>query len=215
MATLGYGILTAEAAPAVARRTWPGWLVLGLVMVAVAVAAVVWPAAGATLLLGAAGAFLAVRGGVLLARAGALSELAGRARGLGMVSAVMGLAALGVAVASAEFSARVLLVGVPLALLVTAAGLLARGGVARRAGSALLVWAVSTGGLLVTSGVAQGWDRAAAVATVVAAIAVAVLAVPLLLGAANLRALGARPEPDGGRPLGCAGCACSGGGCGA
>lgn len=215
MATSATGILTADATPAVARRTWPGWLALGLGMFAVAVAAVVWDSLGARLLLGATGAFLAVRGGVLFARARELpADLAGRARGLGAVSGLAGLVGLGAAVASPDLAARVLLVVVPVILLVSAAGLLARGGVARRAGFALLAWAVLTGGLLVVTGAVQGWDRAAEVATVVAAIAVAVLAVPLLVGAANLRAVGARPDPDEGRPLGCAGCACSGGGCG-
>ena len=100
-------------------------------------------------------------------------------------------------------------------LLVAGVALLARGGLARRGGQALLVWSVLVGGLLVVAGVGQGWDRAASVATVVAALAVAVLAVPLLVGAANLRAVGARPDPEPGRPLGCAGCACAGGGCAA
>ena len=48
-------------------------------------------------------------------------------------------------------------------------------------------------GLLVAAGIAQGWDRAADVATVVAALAVAVLAVPLLVAAAGLRAVAAQP----------------------
>ena len=100
-------------------------------------------------------------------------------------------------------------------LLVTGLALLARGGLARRGGQALLVWSVLVGGLLVVTGIGQSWDRAASVATVVAALAVAVLAVPLLIGAANLRAVGARPDPEPGRPLGCAGCACAGGGCAA
>ena len=214
MVTSATGILTTDATPAVARRTWPQWLALGVAMLVVAVASLLWDAAGARLLLGALGAFLAVRGGVLLTRAGELSDLAGRARGLGVVSAVAGLAGLGVAVASAGLAGGVLLVVVPLALLATAAGLLARGGLLRRAGQATLVWAVLVAGLLVATGVAQGWERAAGVAGVVAAVAVAVLAVPLLVGAANLRAVGAQPDPDEGRPLGCAGCACSGGGCG-
>ncbi|GAA3159501.1 hypothetical protein GCM10010531_08620 [Blastococcus jejuensis] len=215
MATSATGILTADATPAVARRAWPQWLALGLGMLAVAVTSLLWDAAGARLLLGALGAFLAVRGGVLLGRAGELSaELSGRARGLGVVSALAGLAGLAVAVASADLAARVLLVAVPLLLLGAAAGLLARGGLARRGGQALLVWSVLVAGLLVATGLAQGWDRASAVATVVSAVAVAVLAVPVLVGAANLRAVGARPDAEEGRPLGCAGCACSGGGCG-
>jgi hypothetical protein len=209
------GILTADATPSVARRTWPQWLALGIGMLAVAVASVVWDAAGARLLLGALGAFLTVRGAVLLSGAKALAaDLAGRARGLGAVSVVAGLGGLAVAVTSATLAGRVLLVAVPLLLLVAAVGLLARGGLARRGGLALLVWSVLVGGLLVVTGLGQSWDRAAGVATMVTALAVAVLAVPLLIGAANLRTVGAQPDPEAGRPLGCAGCACAGGGCG-
>src|SRR4051794_6238526 len=174
-------------------------------MLVVAVVSVVLPDAGARLLLGAFGAFLAVRGTVLLA---------GGARSLGTVSVVTGLAGLGVAVFSESAAGWVLLVGVPLLLLGAGVGLLGRTGIARRGGQVLLVWAALVSGLLVATGLGQRWDRAASVATVVAALAVAVLAVPLLVGAANLRAVGARPDPEPTRPLGCSGCACSGGGCG-
>ncbi|MGY1834461.1 hypothetical protein ACI79P_05045 [Blastococcus sp. SYSU DS0510] len=216
----GTGILSAgtvsAATPEVARRTWPRWLALGVAMIAVAVVAVIWDA-GARLLLGSLGAFLAARGTVLLrgARSGALpGEVAGRARSLGSVAVVAGAAALVVAVASASLSATVLLVGVPLLLLVTSLGLLGRGGAARRGGLALLVWTLLVTALLVVTGVVQGFDRAADVATVVAALAVAVLGVPLLVGAANLRTVAATPAPApaGG---GCGGCACGAGGCGA
>jgi hypothetical protein len=207
-------ILTADATPEVARRTWPRWLALGLAMLAGAVVTVVLPD-GARVLLGGLGVLLAARGAVLLTGARALTgDLAGRARGLGAVSVVAGLAGLAVAVTSAAGTGWVLLVAVPVLLLVAGAGLLARGAVARRGGQVLLVWAVLVGGLMLATGLGQGWDRAASVATVVAAIAVAVLAVPLLVGAANLRAVGARPDPEPTRPLGCAGCACAGGGCG-
>jgi hypothetical protein len=198
------GILTADATPAVARRTWPQWLALGLAMLVVAVVSVVLSDTGGRLLLGAIGAFLAVRGAVLLTSA----------RGPGGIAVVAGVAGVAVSIVSAAAAGWVLLVAVPLLLLGAGAGLLARGGLARRGGQALLVWSALVGGLLVASGLAQGWDRAAAVATVVGALAVAVLAVPLLVGAANLRALGARPDPEPTRPLGCAGCACAGGGCG-
>jgi hypothetical protein len=197
------GILTADATPAVARRTWPQWLALGLAMLVVAVVSVVLPDAGARLLLGATGAFLAVRGALVLSSA----------RGLGGTAVVAGVAAFAVSIASAATAGWVLLVAVPMLLLFAGAGLLARGGLARRGGQALLVWSVLVGGLLVAAGLGQGWDRAASVATVVGALVVAVLAVPLLVGAANLRAVGARPDPEPTRPLGCAGCACAGGGC--
>jgi hypothetical protein len=142
------------------------------------------------------------------------SEKPGSPRGHGAVSAVAGLAASAVAVASAALPGQVLLVAVPVVLLGAGVGLIARGGLARRGGQVLLVWSALVGGLLVATGLGQGWDRAASVATVVAALAVAVLAVPLLVGAARLRAVGAQPDPEPTRPLGCAGCACAGGGCG-
>ena len=140
-------------------------------------------------------------------------DLAGRARALGSGAVVGGLAGLAVAVASADLSARVLLVGVPVVLLGASAALLARGAVARRGGLALLVWSLLVTGLLVATGLGQSWARAADVATVVTALAVAVLGVPLLIGGLNLRAVAARPAPA--RPAGCGGCACGAGGCGA
>jgi hypothetical protein len=216
------GILTSSApdmaSPEMAGRAWRRWLALGVGMIAVAVTAILWDAAGARLLLGALGLFLAVRGVLLLrgARSGAMSAaVADRARGLGAFSVAAGAAATVVAVVSGAAAARVLLVGVPLLLLGAAAALLARRGAARRGGQALLVWAVLVTGLLVAAGVAQGWDRAADVATVVAALAVAVLAVPLLVAAAGLRSVAARPAPAPARPAACAGCACGAGGCGA
>ncbi|TFV67133.1 hypothetical protein E4P40_24590, partial [Blastococcus sp. CT_GayMR20] len=188
------GILTNSApdmaSPEVARRAWPQWVVLGVGMITVAVTAVLWDAGGARLLLGAIGLFLAVRGVLLLrgARSGAMSAaVAGRARGLGASAVAGGATALVVAVASGVAAEWVLLLGVPLLLLLAAVALLSRPGAARRGGQALLVWAVLVTGLLVTAGLAQGWDRAADVATVVAALAVAVLAVPLLVAAAGLR----------------------------
>ncbi|RBY97986.1 hypothetical protein DQ237_03580 [Blastococcus sp. TF02-8] len=212
------GILSATTAgmatPAVARRTWPRWAALGVAMIAVAVVAVAWEAAGARLLLGALGLFLAVRGALLLRGAGVVEpELAARARPLGTAAVVAGIAGQVVALVSASSSATVLLVGVPLALLVASAGLLARGGTARRGGQALLVWSLLVTALLVVTGLAQGWDRAEGLATVVAALGVAVLGLPLLIGAANLRTIGAQPDPAPVRS-GCGGCACGAGGCG-
>ncbi|WP_104527955.1 hypothetical protein [Blastococcus saxobsidens] len=214
------GILSATTAgmatPDVARRTWPRWLALGVAMIAVAVLAVAWEPAGARLLLGALGLFLAVRGALLLRGAGSgavAGELAGRARTLGAVAVGAGVAALAVAVAAAALSATVLLVGVPVALLVVSAGLLARGGTARRGGQALLVWSLLVTALLVVTGLAQDWERAEGLATVVAALGIAVLGLPLLIGAVNLRTIAATPAPAPVRP-GCGGCACGAGGCG-
>ncbi|RBY88132.1 hypothetical protein DQ244_16415 [Blastococcus sp. TBT05-19] len=201
------------ATPAVARRTWPRWLALGVAMIAVAVVAVAWDAAGARLLVGALGLVLVLRGAVLVRGSAAEDELAARARPMGAVAVAVGAAALVVALASAGLSATVLLVAVPLALLATSAALLARGGTSRRGGQALLVWSLLVTGLLVATGLAQDWDRAADLATVVAALGLAVLALPLLIGAANLRTLGAQPDPAPVRS-GCGGCACGAGGCG-
>ena len=221
MATGGTSILTADisggATPEEARRAWPQWLALGVGMIAVAVVSVFWHAGGARLLLGAAGAFLVVRGAVLLrgARSGALDRpMAARARTLGTGALVVGAAALVAAVASGVLAARVLMVAVPVLLLGAAVGLLGRGGTARRGGQALLVWTVLVTGLLVATGVAQGWARAADVATVVGALAVAVLGVPLIVAAVGLRRVAAEPTPAPVR-AGCAGCACGAGGCGA
>lgn len=218
MAIGATGILTAEATPAVARRTWPQWLALGVAMLAVALAvavvAVLDGDLAPRLLLGAFGQFLSIRGALLLVGARTMSpDLATRARRLGGAGFLAGVAAAGVAAFSADLAGRVLLVAVPLVLLVAGAGLLARGGLARRGGQALLVWAALVGGLLVATGLGQDWARAATVASVAGALGVAVLAVALLVGAARLRAVGARPEPT--RSLGCGGCACAGGGCGA
>jgi hypothetical protein len=215
----GTGILTTSTdvmAPEVARRTWPRWAALGVLMIAVAVTAVLSGDAGARLLLGALGLFLVVRGTLLLCgarSAAADAELAGRARGLGAAAVGWGAAALVVALVSQAFAGTVLLVAVPVLLLAAGAALVTRGGTARRGGQALLVWAVLATGLLIATGLGQSWERAADVATVIAALAVAVLAVPVLLGAAGLRTVAARPASA--VRAGCAGCACGAGGCGA
>jgi hypothetical protein len=67
--------------------------------------------------------------------------------------------------------------------------------------------------LLAVTGFGQSWTRAGELAVVVGALAVAVLGVPVLVAAWQLRALAGRPVPP--RPAGCAGCACGAGGCGA
>jgi hypothetical protein len=217
----GTGILTAGtsgvATPEDARRAWPQWLALGVGMIVVAIVSVFWDAAGGRLLLGALGLFLAVRGALLVrgARSGAVGRsLAARARRLGTGALAVGAVGLVAAVYSGVLAARVLLVAVPVVLLAAAVGLLGRGGISRRGGQALLVWTVLATGLLVATGVAQGWARASDVATVIAALAVAVLAVPLLLASAGLRRVAAEPTPAP-VPSSCAGCACGAGDCGA
>jgi hypothetical protein len=209
----GTGILTAQATPEAARRIWPWWLASGVGMIAVAVVALFVVDDGARLLLGAFGLALAVRGALLLRAAGALTaDLAGRARGLGAAALAAGVVTLGVAIASTGAD-RVLLVAVPVVLLAAGAGQLSGGGSGRRGGQALLVGALLVTGLLVATGIAQDWDRAAATATVVTALAVAVFGVPLLVASVRLRSIAAQPVPAA--PAGCAGCACGAGGCGA
>ncbi|SFE55282.1 hypothetical protein [Blastococcus tunisiensis] len=211
---------TESMAPEVARRTWPRWTGLAVLMLVVAVTGVLWEGGGARLVLGSAGLFLAVRGALLLRGAGSggmSAAVAGRARPLGTAALAGGAVALGAALVSEPVAAAVLLVAVPLLLLAAGAGLLGRGGVARRGGQALLVWAVLVTGLLIATGLGQTWARAGDVATVIAALAVAVLAVPVLVGASVLRTVAARPAPAPARTLSdaCAGCACGAGGCGA
>jgi hypothetical protein len=177
-----------------------------------------WPAGGARLLLGAAGLFLVGRGVVLMrgVRTGALDgELGERAGRLGPVAAAAGALALVAALVPGSLAGWVLLAGVPVLLLAPALALLARGGTARRGGWVLLVWSVLVTAVLVATGVGQDWARAADVARIVAAFAVAVLGVPMLVAAANLRQVASRPAPAPVRPAGCAGCACGAGGCGA
>ncbi|MGY1662729.1 hypothetical protein ACI78Q_16035 [Geodermatophilus sp. SYSU D00705] len=203
----GGSVLTAErTTPEAARRTWPWWLAGGLALVVLAVVAVFWDGGGARLLLGAIGVLAAVRG-LLPART------PGRGRGAGAAVAVAGLAAVVVAALSGGVAGWVLLVGVPAALLTGALVLLARGGAVRRNAQAALVWAVLVTALLVVTGVATSWSRAADGAAVVAALGVGLLGVFLLVGALNLRTIAARP-PAPARPAGCAGCACGAGGCG-
>jgi hypothetical protein len=203
----GFGILTAQATPEAARRIWPWWSALGLGAIGVAVAALFVVDDGAPLLLGAFGLALAVRGALLLRAARSLSaELVRRAKGLGSTALAAGVVTLFVALASTG-AGRVLLVGVPLVLAASAAG--SSGSRSRRS---LLMATVLVTGLLVAVGIAQGWDRAAETATVVTALIVAALGVPLLVAAGHLRTIAGRPAPA--PPAGCAGCACGAGGCG-
>lgn len=218
MANATTSILTAEPTPAVARRSWPRWLALGLAAIAVALVALLWDAAGARLLLGSIGLFLAVRGALLVTSSGRVAaELAGRARALGAVALAGGAGAIAAAVAVGDLAGWVLLAGLPSLLLGAGLAVVARGGEARRGGRALLLWAVAATAVLAAVGLAVSWDRAVGVATALSALGVAVLGVAALVGAANLRALGALPdpEPEPARPVGCGGCACGAGGCGA
>ena len=195
-----------RTSPEQARRAWPRWLVGGVALLAVAAVAVFWSEGGPRLVLGAAGALLAGRGGQLAA------GTAGRGRGLGWAVAGAGVLALGVAFGPAGVAGRVLLVGVPAGLLLGALTLLGRGGAVRRSGQAALVWWALVTGLLVVTGLLADWERAADGATLVGALGLGLLGVVPLVGASSLRAIAARPAPA--RPAACAGCACGAGGCG-
>ena len=208
-------LLAAQPSPDAARRTWPRYAALGVALIVVAVVGALWPAGGARLLLGAAGIFLVGRGVVLLrgARTGALDgELAERAGRLGPVAAGTGALALVAALVPGALAGWVLLGSAPVLLIGAGLALLARGGTARRGGWALLVWSVLVTGVLVATVIGQDAARAADVARIVAAFAVAALGVPMLVAAAGLRTIAAQPAPA--PPAGCAGCACGAGGCG-
>ena len=197
--------------PSAPGRAWPGWLLLGLGLIAVAVVAFGWPAVGGRLLLGALGLFLGVRGAALVRRPGSPDDGPGSGRP-GALAVLAGVAALVVAAVSSAAAGVVLLVVVPVGLLSAAAALISRGGTARRGGQVLIVWSALMAVLLAITGFGQSWTRAGALAVVVGALAVAVLAVPVLVAAWQLRAAAARPVPA--RPAACAGCACGAGGCG-
>lgn len=198
-----------SAAPA-ANRTWLGWAAGGLALLAVAAAALVWPAAGPRLLLGAAGVAALVRG-VLLVRAADV-VLAG-ARHIGIATGALGVAAVAVAVVPGTAPGRVLVAAVPLLLVLVGGALAGNDGTVRRIGLGLLAAAVVLAAVLVAVGLTAGWGPAAGLATGLGALAAALLSAPVLVGAANLRAAAARPAAA--RPAACAGCACGSGGCGA
>lgn len=190
----------------------PRRLVLGLLLIALAVVAVFWPSGGARVLLATLGLCAAGRGVLLLRSTAAETERETETstRPVGTAAVVAGATALVIAALSAPLTGWVLLVAVPLLLLAASLALIGREGVARRGGQALLVWTALVAALLTASGFAQGWERAAGVATVIGALGVAVLAVPVLVSGANTPA--ARPVPQ--RPSACAGCACGAAGCG-
>ncbi|WP_156036463.1 hypothetical protein [Blastococcus sp. URHD0036] len=203
----------AQADPEVARRAWPRWLALGVALVGVAAVAAFWSDGGARLLLGAVGLFGAVRGAVVVRDAGRDGGDR-RMRTVGIGTAVAGVAALAVAAVPGALAGWVLLVVAPLGLLAGSLALLSRGPVARRGGVIALVWSALVTLLLVGTGFGADWERARNGATSVAAILVAVFGVVLVTGSAGLRAAASRPVPPKPQAAGCAGCACSGGGCG-
>lgn len=215
MAGTDTGMLTTTT-PEQARYTWPRRLLVGVLLVAVAVAVLVVPSAAARLVLGAA-ALAALGRGVQLVRAAGSPRVGPNARGLGVVLGVGGIAGLVVAVLSEVAAGRVLVVGVPVALLFSAAALTAHGPTSWLTARAVLLVGVVLTALLVAVGIARGWTADAGLAAGVGATALAVLGVTLGASAVALRGVAARPAstaypaPAGG----CGGCACGEGGCGA
>jgi hypothetical protein len=214
VASTDTGIL-ASTTPEQARSVWPGRLAAGLALLALAVVGLLWSDAGARLLLGAAGVAALIRG-VLVFRAVAAGAVDDRARPLGVLSVGLGAVAVVVAVLSESLSGRVLVVAVPVLLFLTAGALVAQGGAVRRGGQVLFGWSAVVTALVVGAGVTGGWNRAAEVATVMAAIALAGLGVAAIGSALVLRGVAARPSTAAyPAPAGCSGCACGAGGCGA
>src|SRR4051812_6584369 len=131
-------------------------------------------------------------------------EHAAAARPLGAVAVGLGAAAVVVSVLSASLSGRVLVVAVPVLLFLTAGALVPQGGAVRRGGQVLFGWSAVVTALVVGAGVTGGWDRAAEVATVMAAIALGGLGIAAIGSALVLRAVAARPSTAGyPAPAGC------------
>lgn len=201
----------AAARTAAPRAVWRAWLGAAVALVAVAVVALVQPAAGPHLLVAAAGVAALLRGGLLVRAA---PVVLGGARGIGVATGLLGLAAVAVAAVPGPLAGRVLAVGLPALLLLGGAALLAGEGTARRVGQLLAGAAVLVGGVLGAVAAGAGWTSAAALATGLGALTAVLLAVPLLGRALATRAAATAPAPA--RPAACSGCACgSGGGCAA
>jgi hypothetical protein len=210
------GTLTTTT-PEQARYTWPRRLLVGILLVAVAVAVLVVPSVSGRLVLGAA-ALAALGRGAQLVRAAGNPRVGPDARGLGAALLAGGVAGLVVAVLSEAAAGRVLVVGVPVALLFAAAALTAHGPASRLAGRVVLAVGLVLTVLLVAVGLARGWAAVAGLASGIGAIALAGLGVALGAGAVALRGVAGRPAsaaypaPAGG----CGGaCGCGEGGCGA
>lgn len=183
------------------RRSWPWSALQGAVLVALAVVAVVVADTGVRLLVGGLGVLGVLRGVAALraARAGRLDRAAAVS---GAGAAWFGAVAVGIAFFPAAVAAWTCVVAVAAVL----AGLVVRARQRVRAGlaAAVAVAAFAVGTVLA----GPGWLAAAAVLAVAAAV--------LALGVASvLAALAARRVVDQPAPAaGCAGCACSAGGCG-
>jgi len=194
---------TQPAAPDAARTTWPRMALLGGVLLALGLVALLWDD-GDRVLLAGLGAVAVVWGAGLLreVRAGSRPRAAATS---GALAIWLGLVAAAVALLSGTATAWVLVAGLVLAVpaLVSAAGV--RRVAAGAAGVLVLAGAV----LLAVLG---GSGTLLGVGTTVVAGLVAALGLVNLLGAVGMWRIARRPAPE---PVGgCGGCACGAGGCG-
>lgn len=191
------------ATPETARTTWPRMAVLGAVLVALGLVALVWDQGGDRLLLGGLALVAVVRGAGALrqARSGGQPRAAAVS---GAVAIWLGLVAVAVALLSGTATGWVLVAALVLVLPVVAVS-----GGRRPAGWAAAAAVLVAGVLL---GVLGGASTLLAVGTAVAAGLVTLLGVANLLGAVGMLRIARRPAPA--PAAGCAGCACGAGGCG-
>jgi hypothetical protein len=194
---------TTPATPESARTTWPRMALLGLVLVVLGVAALLWDDGGDRVLLAGLGVGAGVRGVDLLrgARAGRLPRAAATS---GALAAWLGLVAVAVALVSGTTTAWVLT-----AVLVLALPALVVGG--QRSAPVVAGAAVLPVGAVLL-GVLAGTGTLLAIGTAVVGVGVSALGLANLLGAIGMRRIARRPAPE--PAAGCGGCACGAGGCG-
>ena len=194
---------TQPAAPDAARTTWPRMALLGGVLLALGLVALLWDD-GDRVLLAGLGAIALVWGTGLLrgVRAGSRPRAAATS---GALAVWLGLVAAAVALLSGTATAWVLVAGLVLAVpaLLSAAG-------ARRAGAAAAGVVVLAGAVLLA--VLGGIGTLLGAGTTVVAGLVTALGLVNLLGAVGMWRIARRPAPE---PVGgCGACACGAGGCG-
>ena len=197
---------TAGAQPATAAAagtTWPRMALLGGVLLALGLVALLWDG-GDRVLLAGLGLVAVLRGAGVLreARAGSGPRAAAVP---GALAVWLGVLAVAGGLLSGTATAWVLVAGFVLAVPALALGAGAGRGVAGVVAGVVLAGAVLLG-------VLGGVDTLLGVGTATAAVLVAVLGVVNLLGAVGMWRIARRPAPE---PVGgCGGCACGAGGCG-
>jgi hypothetical protein len=194
---------TQPADPGTARTAWPRMALIGAVLLALGLVALLRDG-GDRVLLAGLGAVAVVRGAEMLreVRAGGLPRATATS---GALAVWLGLVAAAVALLSGTATAWVLVAALVLAVPALALGAGGSRGVAGAAGVVVLAGAV----LLAVLG---GVTTLLAVGTAVVAVLVAALGAVNLLGAVGMWRIARRPAPE---PAGaCGGCACGAGGCG-